>query len=198
MRSTSKKSGMPRLTDYSVWIFECDGTLIDRQGGARVAKPGASPAGRRAPQPDRCDAGSAASSPVFPDAATALLYLQKYVRLVAATEAEPDLFVESGKRLGVRFDSVVTLECDGRSDVERTVRLHSALSSLSVEGREILFVAGGPSEASRIVHRLGMALCRIDRGLRVGFPPATEADCEFGFANLAELVIAHQDAVRAP
>jgi 2-haloacid dehalogenase len=121
-------------------------------------------------------AGSVGSWPAFPDSAPALRRLQERFRLAVITNCDDDLFAASQRRLGVRFDWVVTAQQAGSyKPVPRNFEL-----AFEVIGRprdRILHVAQSLFHDHVPAKSLGMTTIWVDRRHdRPGFgatPPAS-------------------------
>ena len=114
--------------------------------------------------------------PAFADSADALARLATRFRLGVITNCDDDLFERSRRRLGVRFDWVVTAEQSGAYKPARA-SFDLAFSRIDVPRDRILHVAQSLFHDHVPARALGLATAWVDRRAgREGFgatPPAT-------------------------
>jgi 2-haloacid dehalogenase len=125
--------------------------------------------------------------PPFPDSGDALRRLGKRFRMGVITNCDDDLFASSNRRLGVRFDWVITAEQVGsyKPDVANFER---ALERIGRPSARILHVAQSVYHDHVPAKRLGMTTVWIDR--RHGKPgpgatPPAEAEPDLAFTSMA-------------
>jgi 2-haloacid dehalogenase len=105
---------------------------------------------------------SVADWPAFPDSADALARLATRFRLGVLTNCDDDLFALSEKRLGVRFDWVVTAQ-QVRSYKPNPQHFLVAFERMDVPRDRILHVAQSLFHDHVPARRLGLATAWIDR-----------------------------------
>jgi 2-haloacid dehalogenase len=142
-------------------------------------------------------AESVADWPPFEDSPGALRRLASKYRLGVLTNCDEDLFEASRRRLGVRFDWVITAE-RVRSYKPRTKHFEVALAQIPIEPSGILHVAQSLYHDHVPARAMGLATAWIDR--RIGRPgtgatPTAEARPDLVFGSLAAFADA---AVPAP
>lgn len=145
--------------------------------------------------------------PVFVDTPAALQYLKRYFKLVVLSNVDRASFAASSRRLEVRFDDVVTAEEVGsyKPALENFRRLVSRVGKMGFERHQILHAAGDPARDLAPAIRCGLATAWIyrapetagaDATVEAG-PPPESVRYEFRFANLVDMVRAHQEELRA-
>ena len=107
-------------------------------------------------------AGSVASWPAFPDSAAALRRLATRFRMGVITNCDDDLFAASSRRLGVRFDWVITAQ-QARGYKPRTRNFELAFERIEVPRDRILHVAQSLFHDHVPAKALGMTTVWIDR-----------------------------------
>jgi 2-haloacid dehalogenase len=124
--------------------------------------------------------------PPFPDSTGALRRLAGRFRLGVITNCDQDLFARSNRRLGVRFDWIITAE-RARSYKPSRTNFELALAAIAVPRQRILHVAQSLYHDHVPAQALGMTTAWIDRRHdRAGFgatPPA-EARPDLVFPTL--------------
>lgn len=137
----------------------------------------------------RAFAGSVGEWPAFPDSPEALRRLADRYRLGVITNCDEDLFAASNRRLGVRFDWVITA---GRVRSYKPDPRHFevALEEIGLPQERILHVAQSLFHDHVPAKRLGFSTAWIDR--RAGRPgsgatPPAEAEPDATFSSLAAL-----------
>jgi 2-haloacid dehalogenase len=131
-------------------------------------------------------AASVADWPPFPDAPEALRRLAVRYRLGVITNCDDDLFAASNRRLGVRFDWVVTAEQVGAYKPARR-SFEVALARVGGPPERVLHVAQSLYHDHVPAKALGLATVWIDR--RLGRPgsgatPPAEARPDLTFPTL--------------
>jgi 2-haloacid dehalogenase len=142
-------------------------------------------------------ARSVADWPPFLDSPGALRRLAARYRLGVLTNCDEDLFEASRRRLGVRFDWVITAE-RVRSYKPRTKHFEVALAEIPVPPSGILHVAQSLYHDHVPAQAMGLATAWIDRRAGragAGATPPAEARPGLVFASLAAFADA---AVPAP
>jgi 2-haloalkanoic acid dehalogenase type II len=107
------------------------------------------------------------SWPPFPDTADALRRLGLRFRLCITSNVDRDLFLETEKALGVRFDEVVTAD-EVASYKPRPAHLTEAMRRLGLGPAEIVHVAQSLHHDVAMAKPLGVKTCWVDR--RAGRP----------------------------
>lgn len=131
--------------------------------------------------------GSVGDWPAFEDSPDALRRLAGRYRLGVVTNCDEDLFAESNRRLGVRFDWVVTAE-RVRSYKPNPRHFEVALETIGLPSDRILHVAQSLFHDHVPANRLGLTTVWIDR--RVGRPgsgatPPAQAEPDATYPTLA-------------
>ena len=142
--------------------------------------------------------------PAFADSASSLMYLAKYYKLVILSNVDRDSFAASHRRLGVTFDAVYTAEDIGsyKPDTRNFEYLVEGVARAFGIGREgILHTAQSLFHDHEPARRHGLANAWIDRrydqqGWGATRPPASRPAVDFHFHSMADLVVAHQQALR--
>jgi 2-haloacid dehalogenase len=107
-------------------------------------------------------AGSVPAWPAFPDSAAALRRLANRYRLGVITNCDDDLFAGSSRRLGVRFDWVITAQ-QARGYKPRTRNFELAFERIDVPRERILHVAQSLFHDHVPAKALGLTTVWIDR-----------------------------------
>ena len=120
--------------------------------------------------------GSVVDWPSFPDSSEALARLQRRIRLGVITNCDDDLFAASARRLGVRFDWVITAQQAGSyKPDEANFRL--AFERIGLPRERIVHVAQSLYHDHVPAKRLGLTTVWIDRrGGREGSGATPPAD----------------------
>lgn len=147
---------------------------------------------------------SVPSWPAFPDSTTALMYLAKYYKLVILSNVDRAGFAASNQRLGVTFDAIYTAEDIGSyKPDERNFRylLDHVVSDLQCESSQILHTAQSLFHDHVPARKFNLANAWIDRrhdlqGWGATKAPEQRPAVDFHFHSMAELVVAHQKAIR--
>ncbi|MGH2656264.1 MAG: haloacid dehalogenase type II [Actinomycetota bacterium] len=135
----------------------------------------------------RAFGGSVGDWPAFEDSPDALRRLAARYRLGVVTNCDEDLFAESNRRLGVRFDWVITAE-RVRSYKPNPRHFEVALETIGVSADRILHVAQSLFHDHVPAKRLGLTTAWIDR--RTGRPgsgatPLAKAEPDATYPTLA-------------
>ncbi|GGJ93288.1 hypothetical protein [Pseudomonas matsuisoli] len=149
-------------------------------------------------QPEDWDAGLAFGNnagrwPIFEDAPGALMYLSKFYRLVLLPPADMDDATVLTERLPVTFDAIV----DHRAEDPHSA-LDKALKTLDLDRSDLLPVRS-PATDDPWQGVVDFPVCTLRRRHGLPWQKAAQAidvkRCEY--ASLADLVHAHQIALRA-
>ncbi len=132
---------------------------------------------------------SVAEWPAFPDSHAALVRLATRFRLAVLTNCDDDLFEASRKRLGVRFDEVVTAQQVGSYKPDPR-NFEALLARLAIPRERILHVAQSLFHDHVPARALGFSSVWVDR--RAGRPgagatPPAEATPDLVVPDLASL-----------
>jgi 2-haloacid dehalogenase len=133
-------------------------------------------------------AASVAEWPPFPDSTEALRRLAGRYRMGVVTNCDEDLFAASSRRLGVRFDWVVTAK-RVRSYKPRTRHFEAALATIPVLPERILHVAQSLYHDHVPAKALGLTTVWIDRRAGragSGATPLAEARPDLVFTSLTD------------
>jgi 2-haloacid dehalogenase len=106
--------------------------------------------------------GSVTDWPPFPDSPQALTRLARRFRLGVITNCDNDLFAASNRRLGVRFEWVITAEA-ARSYKPSLKNFEQALATIPAPRERILHVAQSLYHDHVPAQKLGMTTVWIDR-----------------------------------
>jgi 2-haloacid dehalogenase len=139
--------------------------------------------------------GSVADWPAFEDSAAALARLKTRFKLGILTNCDDDLFAASNRRLGVKFDWIVTAQQVGsyKPDERNFAALFERLGTDGVPRERILHVAQSLFHDHAPAKRLGMTTVWIDR--RHGRPgagatPPSDAQPDATFTSMADFAAA--------
>ncbi len=142
--------------------------------------------------------------PAFSDSAGALKYLKKHFKLVILSNIDNDSFAASNVRLDVEFDAIYTAEDVGSyKPADRNFEyMLDKLKTLGVEAGEVLHTAESMFHDHGPANRHGLASCWIYRrfnqeGFGATMNPGDMPNYDFRFNSMADLVKAHQEALRA-
>jgi 2-haloacid dehalogenase len=129
---------------------------------------------------------SVAEWPPFPDSSEALRRLAERFRLGVITNCDQDLFAQSNRRLGVRFDWVVAAD-QVRSYKPSHANFERAFEMIPVPRERILHVAQSLYHDHVPAKALGMTTVWIDRrhGRGGGATPPAEAQPDLTFPDMA-------------
>ncbi|WP_119461407.1 haloacid dehalogenase type II [Rhodospirillaceae bacterium SYSU D60014] len=141
--------------------------------------------------------------PTFADSAAALQYLKQHYRLAILSNVDNESFAFSNAKLQVAFDAIYTAEDIGsyKPSPRNFDYMLEKLGSLGVEKREILHTAESLFHDHEPAAQAGLAACWIHRrhaqgGFGATMRPATEPKVDFRFTSMAEMVKAHEEALR--
>lgn len=129
--------------------------------------------------------------PAFPDSGDALRRLQSRFRLAVITNCDDDLFAASERRLGVKFDFVITAQQVGSYKPD-PANFHFAFERIGVPRERILHVAQSLFHDHVPAKALGMTTVWIDRraGRSGGATPPADATPDARFASMKEFAVA--------
>jgi 2-haloacid dehalogenase len=125
--------------------------------------------------------------PAFADSTDALRRLSERYRLGVITNCDEDLFTASNRRLGVRFDWVVTAE-RVRSYKPNPRHFEVALEEIGLPTERVLHVAQSLFHDHVPAKRLGLSTVWIDRRagkVGSGATPPAEAEPDLTYPSLA-------------
>lgn len=141
--------------------------------------------------------------PAFPDSAAALQYLKRHYKLVILSNVDRESFKGSNARLQVEFDAIYTAQDIGsyKPDLANFRFMLDRLGKLGIAKGDILHTAQSLFHDHAPAKSVGLASAWIDRrhesaGWGATMPPPDGASYEFRFVSLAEMVGAHQQALR--
>jgi 2-haloacid dehalogenase len=135
----------------------------------------------------------------FVDTVDALKYLKSHYKLYILSNVDNDSFSYTARKLGVRFDGVMTAEEIGsyKPNLRNFEYMLGRLRSQGIEKNRILHVAQSLLHDHLPAKDLGLASCWINRqNGRIGAvgEAASRARYDFTFATLGELAEAHRKA----
>jgi 2-haloacid dehalogenase len=142
--------------------------------------------------------------PAFADTAAALQYLKRHYKLAILSNVDNESFSFSNEKLGVDFDAVYTAEDCGsyKPSARNFDYMLAKLKTLGIEKSQILHTAQSLFHDHGPTNEHGLASCWIDRrhiqdGFGATMTPANTPKYDFRFVSLAEMVKAHQQALKA-
>jgi 2-haloacid dehalogenase len=140
----------------------------------------------------------------FADTVAALAYLKRHYKLVILSNVDNESFAASNEKLRIAFDAVYTAEdCGSYKPSSRNFDyMLEKLETLGIKKRQILHTAESLFHDHAPANAHGLASCWIYRrhgqeGSGATMIPAHAPRYDFRFDSLADLVKAHQEAVRA-
>jgi 2-haloacid dehalogenase len=151
------------------------------------------------PATDSAFGASVGEWPAFADSAPALIYLQRFYKLVILSNVDRASFARSNARLGVAFAAIYTAEEIGsyKPDPGNFRYMLDRLGEAGHRPDKILHVAQSLFHDHAPANRCGLHSAWIDRrqgsgGWGATPPPEEAVHYDFRFASLAELAAAHQ------
>ncbi len=139
----------------------------------------------------------------FPDSVGAHQYLKKHYKLVILSNIDNESFNASNDSLGVEFDAVYSAEDVGsyKPSIRNFDYMLEKLKGLSMERQDILHTAESMFHDHAPANKYRLASCWIyRRNEQEGFGATMNAGempkYDFQFNGMADLVMAHQDALR--
>ena len=141
--------------------------------------------------------------PAFVDSPGALQYLKKYYKLIILSNVDNRTFSFSNAKLQVEFDAIYTAEDIGAykpSDRNFEYMLAN-IGGLGLRKSDLLHTAESLFHDHEPANRHGIASCWIYRrhdqqGFGATMDPGATPKVEFRFNSMADLVKAHQTALR--
>ncbi|MDJ0836753.1 MAG: haloacid dehalogenase type II [Acidobacteriota bacterium] len=142
--------------------------------------------------------------PAFADSVSSLMYLAKYYKLVILSNVDRESFAGSNRRLEVTFDAVYTAEDIGSYKPDKRnfqYMIQHVYDDFGIESDKILHTAQSLFHDHVPAREHGLANAWIDRRYDVDGWGATKApehhpEVDFHYNSLADLVVAHQKALR--
>ena len=141
--------------------------------------------------------------PVFADTVSSLQYLKRHYKLAILSNVDNESFSFSNEKLGVDFDAIYTAEdCGSYKPSSRNFEYMLAkLHTLGIERKQILHTAESLFHDHVSANEHGLASCWIHRRHGLEGSGATMAlrhtpRYDFRFESLADLVKAHQEALK--
>ena len=139
----------------------------------------------------------------FADTVAALEHLKRHYKLVILSNVDNESFAASNEKLKVAFDAIYTAEdCGSYKPASRNFEYMLAkLGTLGIQKRRILHTAESLFHDHAPANAHGLASCWIYRrrgqeGFGATMTPAEAPRYDFRFDSLADLVKAHQQALR--
>lgn len=154
---------------------------------------------------DECDeyGHSIRHWPAFADSASALQYLKKFYKLIILSNVDNRSFSFSNAALAVEFDAIYTAEDIGsyKPDDRNFAYMLAQAGDLGLTKGDILHTAESLFHDHVPARRHGIANCWIYRrhdqkGFGATMDPGQMPQIDFKFNSMAELVRAHQEALR--
>jgi len=141
--------------------------------------------------------------PAFVDSPGALQYLKKFYKLIILSNVDNRSFSFSNAALGVQFDAIYTAEDIGsyKPDDRNFIYMLEHAGDLGLAKGDILHTAESLFHDHVPARRHGIANCWIYRrhaqeGFGATIDPGQRPKTDFKFNSLAELAMAHQEALR--
>jgi 2-haloacid dehalogenase len=142
--------------------------------------------------------------PVFADTVASLQYLKRHYKIAILSNVDNESFSFSNEKLGVDFDAVYTAEdCGSYKPAARNFEYMLAkLKTIGIEKNQILHTAESLFHDHAIANEQGLASCWIHRrhdheGSGAAMALAQAPRYSFRFESLADLVNAHQEALKS-
>jgi len=141
--------------------------------------------------------------PAFQDSPGALQYLKKYFKLVILSNVDNESFQHSNRRLQVEFDAIYTAEDIGsyKPASRNFDYMLEKLDGLGVRKDKVLHTAESLFHDHKPANAFNLASCWIyrrhaDQGFGATMDPGEKPRIDFRFDSMADLVKAHQEALR--
>jgi 2-haloalkanoic acid dehalogenase type II len=142
--------------------------------------------------------------PAFPDSPGALQYLKKFYKLIILSNVDNRTFAHSNAKLDVEFDAIYSAEDIG-SYKPNDANFHymlNHLGDLGLEKGDLLHTAESLFHDHKPANRHKIAGCWIHRrhaqeGHGATMDPGETPTYDFHFTSMADLVKAHQEALRS-
>ncbi len=142
--------------------------------------------------------------PEFPDSAGALQYLKKHYKLVILSNVDNESFAASNSRLQVDFDAIYTAEDVGsyKPAAANFEYMFDKLKTLGISKEDVLHTAESMFHDHAPANQHGLTSCWIYRrhdqeGFGATMNPGEMPQYQYQFKSMADLVKAHQEALRA-
>ena len=142
--------------------------------------------------------------PAFADSASSLQYLAKYYKLVVLSNVHKQGFAASNQHLEVSFDAIYCAEQIGSYKPDRRnfeYLIQAVARDFDIPRDKILHTAQSIFHDHIPARAMGLANAWIDRrydrdGWGATKEPETQPTVDFRFNSMADLVLAHQKALR--
>ena len=141
--------------------------------------------------------------PAFADTAASLQYLKGHYKLAILSNVDNESFSFSNEKLEVDFDAVYTAEDCGsyKPSIRNFEYMLAKLKTIGTEKSQILHTAESLFHDHAIANEIGLASCWIHRrhgkeGSGAAMALAQAPRYDFRFDSLADLVKAHQEALK--
>ncbi len=141
--------------------------------------------------------------PAFPDSPGALQYLKKYYKLVILSNIDNRSFSFSNEKLQVDFDAIYTAEDIGsyKPSPRNFEYMLETLGDIGMTAKDVLHTAESLFHDHKPANDFGLASCWIYRrhaqeGFGATMDPGAKPKTDFCFNSMADLVKAHQEALR--
>jgi len=136
----------------------------------------------------------------FPNTVAALKYLKSHYKLYILSNVDNESFSYTARRLGVRFDGIMTAEDIGsyKPSLRNFEYMLSRLQSQGIEKNRVLHVAQSLVHDHIPAKELGLASCWINRQHgQIGAvgEVASRARYDFTFASMGDFAEAHRKEV---
>jgi 2-haloalkanoic acid dehalogenase type II len=142
--------------------------------------------------------------PAYVDVPAALQYLKRFFKLAILSNVDRPNLAGSNRRLEVMFDVIFTAQEIGscKPDPRNFEHMVNRLAKLDVERHQILHAAQNLTRDREPAVTCGLAFAWIDRASNAAHPPAQSppavgAGQDLRFANLVDMVRAHQEQLRS-
>lgn len=137
--------------------------------------------------------------PVFSDSVEALRYLKQHFRLYILSNVDNASFVHSERKLGVKFDGILTAEDIGsyKPNARNFEYLLDVLAGHGIKRSEILHTAESMFHDHAPANAVSLASCHIYRrsqqaGFGATMTPKEMPRYDFRFNSMQDLVAAHK------
>jgi putative hydrolase of the HAD superfamily len=142
--------------------------------------------------------------PTFTDSPSALQYLKKYYKLIVLSNVDNRSFSFSNQKLQVEFDAIYTAEDIGsyKPDDRNFTYMLEHVRTLGLAKDQLLHTAESLFHDHGPANRQGISNCWIFRrhaqqGFGATMDPGSTPRVDFTFNSMADLVKAHQGALRS-
>lgn len=141
--------------------------------------------------------------PAFEDSAAALQYLKQYYKLGILSNIDNESFTYSNAKLQVEFDAIITAEDVGsyKPSPRNFEYMLEKLGDRGIRKEKILHTAESLFHDHKPANEFGLSSCWIYRrhaqqGFGATMNPGAQPKVDFRFDSMADLVKAHQAALR--